>query len=124
MKAQLAREFLLEFLGDSAELQATLALMQVPAGFVSLTSLAFRAADRLEEAHESVIMMIMAVSWLKPIGQAKGLVSLSIDQVSLPHLPSLAQIWHLQLAVSVENFSRLAMAPVLAIAGTPAETSP
>ncbi len=107
-RAQLARELLLDLPGDIAELQATLtALMQVPAGFTSLTSLAFRAPKRFEEAQESVIM---AVSWL--VGQAKGLEFLSIDRVSLPHLPSLAHIRHLQLAVSVENFSRLA--PVLA----------
>ncbi len=52
----------------------------------------------------------MAVSWL--VGQPKGLVFLSIDRVSPPHLPSLAHIRQLQLAVSVETFSRLA--PVLA----------
>ncbi len=47
--AQLARELLLDLPGDNAELQATLkALMEVPAGFTSLTSLAFRAPYRYE----------------------------------------------------------------------------
>ena len=107
-RAQLARELLLDLPGDSAELKATLkALLEVPAGFTSLNSLAFRAPNRTEGAQEAVIMVVL---WL--VGHAKGLVFLSIDRVSLPYLPSLAHIRHLQLAVSVENFWSLA--PVLA----------
>ena len=115
-RAQLAQELLLDLPGDNAELQATLkALMHVPAGFVSLTSLAFRAPDRIEEAQESVIM---AVSWL--VGQAKGLVFLSIDRVSLPHLPLLAHIRHLHGCL---RWKLLEFGPCVSNAGNPAETS-
>ena len=104
-RAQRTQQLLMELPRESTDLQATLdTLMQVPGGFSRLTALSVRAWPDSED----VPSLIMAVSWL--VGQAKGLVFLSIGAVGLPHLPSLAHIRHLQLDVCGENFSRLAPA--------------
>ncbi len=104
-RAQRTQQLLMELPRRSADLQATLdTLMQVPGGFSRLTALSVRAWPDSED----VPSLIMAVSWL--VGQAKGLVYLSIGAVGLPHLPSLAHIRHLQLDISGDNFWRLAPA--------------
>lgn len=105
-RAQQAQQLLLDLPRESAEVQTTLeALMQIPRSFSRLTALSLRAWPHREEDLQSLIMAVAYIT-----GQAKRLVFLSIDVESLPHLPSLSHIRHLQLAVSGDSLLRLAPA--------------
>lgn len=105
-RAKLAQQLLLDLPRESADLQTTLeALMQVTGGFSRLTALSLRA---WQYSDEDLPSLIMAVSLL--VGQSKELVFLSLDVMSLPLLPSLSHIRHLQLAVSYDNLPKVAHA--------------
>ena len=105
-RAKRAQQLLLDLPRESADLQATLeALMQVTGGFSRLTALSLRA---WQYSDEDLPSLIMAVSLL--VGQSKGLVFLSLDVMSMPLVPSLSHIRHLQMAISYDNLPKMAHA--------------